>query len=93
MRFFILREEATHVTVTLGTVYLCYSAFFVTIELTQLNNIVRYIICGVYFGLTYLMLSNISRNFKVLREHITHTESVEIPELIETLKLKKYMMR
>jgi|LauGreDrversion4_2_1035121.scaffolds.fasta_scaffold890002_1 hypothetical protein len=41
VRFYILREEATHVTIALGTVYLHYSAFFVTIELPTMNKIVR----------------------------------------------------
>jgi hypothetical protein len=36
-----MREEATHVTVVLGSVYLTYSAFFVTIEIPYLNNIVK----------------------------------------------------
>ena len=41
VRFYVLREEATHVTIALGVVYLHYSAFFVTIELPTLNKIVR----------------------------------------------------
>jgi hypothetical protein len=41
VRFYVLREEATHVTIALGTVYLHYSAFFVTIELPTMNKIVR----------------------------------------------------
>lgn len=41
VRFYVFREEATHVTITLGTVYLHYSAFFVTIELPLMNKIVR----------------------------------------------------
>jgi len=36
-----MRDEATHVTVALGTVYLHYSAFFVTIEIAFLNRIVK----------------------------------------------------
>ena len=41
IRFYILREEATQVTIALGTVYLHYSAFFVTIELATMNTVVR----------------------------------------------------
>ena len=41
IRFYVMREEATHVTVALGTVYLHYSAFFVTIEISFLNRIVK----------------------------------------------------
>ena len=41
IRFYVMREEATQVTIALGTVYLHYSAFFVTIELPTMNKIVR----------------------------------------------------
>lgn len=41
VRFYVMREEATHVTVCLGTVYLCYSAFFVTIDIPLLNLFVK----------------------------------------------------
>lgn len=41
IRFYVEREEATHVTIALGVVYLCYSAFFVTIELPSLNRVVK----------------------------------------------------
>jgi hypothetical protein len=41
VRYYVLREEATHVTIVLGTVYLHYSAFFVTIELPTINIIVK----------------------------------------------------
>ena len=41
VRFYVLREEATHVTIALGSVYLHYSAFFVTIELSTMNKVVR----------------------------------------------------
>lgn len=41
VRFYILREEATYITIALGLVYLHYSAFFVTIELPLLNQIVK----------------------------------------------------
>lgn len=41
IRFTLEREEATHVTVALGAVYLHYSAFFITIELQTLNQIVK----------------------------------------------------
>lgn len=41
VRFYVLREEATHVTIALGAVYLHYSAFFVTIELPTMNKVVK----------------------------------------------------
>ena len=41
VREFITRKEATYVTVSLGIVYLNYSAFFVTIELNTMNIIIR----------------------------------------------------
>lgn len=44
VRYYVLREEATHVTIVLGVVYLHYSALFVTIELPTINLIVKYFI-------------------------------------------------
>ena len=41
VRYYVLREEATHVTIVLGVVYLHFSAFFVTIELPTMNLIVK----------------------------------------------------
>jgi len=41
VRYYVLREEATHVTIVLGVVYLHYSALFVTIELPTINLIVK----------------------------------------------------
>jgi hypothetical protein len=45
-----MREEATHVTVVLGSVYLTYSAFFVTIEIPYLNNIVKVSTIEIFFN-------------------------------------------
>ena len=41
VRDYITRKEATYVTVSLGVVYLNFSAFFVTIELSTINTLVR----------------------------------------------------
>jgi hypothetical protein len=65
IRFYVLREEATHVTIALGAVYLNYSAFFVTIELPALNRIVKVSLLGL------LIFS-----FVVLYSHCIHCASV-----------------
>jgi hypothetical protein len=50
-----MREEATHVTVALGSVYLCYSAFFVTIEISFLNLLVRVININIHQLFTHIV--------------------------------------
>lgn len=93
VRFILFREEATHITVTLGAVYLCYSAFFVTIEISTLNTVVRYTIGIVYLMLAYLIYVNIKKNIEILNQHIHHSGNVvEIPLLNEALELKKQML-
>ena len=41
VREYITRKEATYITVSLGIVYFNFSAFFVTIELSTMNYIIR----------------------------------------------------
>jgi hypothetical protein len=43
VRHYVLRDEATHVTIILGIVYLHFSAYFVTIELQTMNFVVKVI--------------------------------------------------
>lgn len=81
-----MREEATHVTVCLGSVYLCYSAFFVTIEIPVLNIFVKYAIACVYLMLSYYVAVNVLRNIRILKVNIRH--SGQIPGFDETLNLK-----
>jgi len=41
VRYYVLREEASNLTIALGLVYLHFSAFFVTIELPAINMVVK----------------------------------------------------
>jgi len=56
IRYYIIRDEATHITVALGLTYLHYSAFFVTIELETLNRIVKYLLGTVYAAFLYIII-------------------------------------
>lgn len=73
IRFYVMRDEATHVTIVLGTVYLHYSAFFVTIELPYLNYIVK-------VRLSRCLMKNIVMLGRCVLNIVVHSHS-EVPEV------------
>mmetsp|Transcript_16629 Transcript_16629/g.15928 ORF Transcript_16629/g.15928 Transcript_16629/m.15928 type:complete len:85 (+) Transcript_16629:456-710(+) len=83
-----MREEATHMTVALGTVYLLYSAFFVTIEIPLVNLFVKYCILSLYVGMGSLFSKYVRKNIVILKGHMNHSQVNDIPALLEALQLK-----
>lgn len=65
VREYIMRKEATYVTVALGIVYLNFSAFFVTIELPTMNKIVRVRMCVLHLKTTLVLYRNPSYRYTV----------------------------
>ena len=65
VREYIMRKEATYVTVALGIVYLNFSAFFVTIELPTMNKIVRVRMCVLHLKTTLVLYRNPSYCYTV----------------------------
>eukprot|EP00347_Sterkiella_histriomuscorum_P005892 403354876 len=93
IRFYVMRDEATHVTVALGTVYLHYSAFFVTIEIPFLNKLVKYFLAVVYVILFYLIvIKYLRQNMNMLNANVRHAQSQLIPFLEQALILKREMI-
>lgn len=54
VRYYVLREEASNLTIALGLVYLHFSAFFVTIELPAINMVVK---VGLLFLIDFLYIA------------------------------------
>lgn len=75
----MLREEANHVIIVLGVVYLHFSAFFVTIELHKMNLVVKYFIALGHLILIYFMARFYQANIKLLNAHHQFVEVNNIP--------------
>ena len=89
VRYYVLREEANHVIIVLGVVYLHFSAFFVTIELHKMNLVVKvsnlmnktfqYFIALGHLILIYFMARFYQANIKLLNAHHQFVEANNIP--------------
>jgi len=60
-------------TVTLGTVYLFYSAYFVTIEVPLVNLIAKYSILSLYVVMGSFFSKHVRKNIMILKGHMNHS--------------------
>ena len=56
LRFYFDADDATKTAKILGIAYLSHSAFFVTTDVMELHNMIRYFLIAFYFILTLFLM-------------------------------------
>ena len=64
------RNQATNLTMIMGAVYLLYSAYFLSMDFTDIYRIMSVTIAILYLGLAYSFTVNNVRNRKKIAAHM-----------------------
>ena len=73
----------------MGAVYLTYSAYYVSISVDNVKNIIETLLNSLYMILFYLILKNSLQILLVLNQHLGFANSTAIQETLR-LKIKMY---
>ena len=93
LRSSLTRNQATHVTMLMGAVYLSYSAYYVSMNMHGIKNFINFILNGLYIFLFLLIFRNCIKVLRVLNNHQNFIVGLEGIQIQETLKLKIGMMK
>jgi len=66
LRFFFDAEEATRTAKILGFAYLTHSAFFVTTDVVELHNAIRYFLIVFYVFMMLIIMHEIKHSLRVI---------------------------
>jgi hypothetical protein len=69
LRFYFDSDEATRTAKILGCAYLSHSAFFVTTDVVELHNFLRYFLIGFYFFLAIFIALEVRHSIKVIERN------------------------
>ena len=68
LRFYFDADEATKTAKILGVAYLSHSAFFVTTDVIELHNAIRYFLIVFYLLLSLFLVNESTKSLRCLRK-------------------------
>lgn len=89
----LTREQASNVTLLIGTVYLVYSAYYVSMNVQGVKNFLGFAINVLYVVLFVIVFKNCLQVLKILKLHYSIIQSNDVFSLEETIVLKISIIR
>jgi hypothetical protein len=94
LRFYFDSDEATRTAKILGCAYLSHSAFFVTTDVVELHNVLRYFLIVFYFVLSLFIALEVRHSLRVIeRNEVFAGEQVILDHFRDSFHLKKRMLK